>query len=176
LQVRVGGSFTWPPAQFQAEVRKVKRAVFVAGGVGINPLMSMLSQLVIDRDANEDFKVKFLYTAKDPGPSKITQILFLERVKQAIKALGDRGQLELFLTSGKDSSIETEMGALGEETPVQRRRIKREDLLRALGPVNERSDTVCYICGVPGMTDDFVDLAQKAEGMDERNVFCEKWW
>ena len=176
LQVRVGGSFTWPPAQFQAEERKLKRAVFVAGGVGINPLMSILSQLVINRDANDDFEVKFLYTTRDPGASNISQILFLERVQQGIKALGDKAKLELFLTQSKDARINTKNLVAGEETLVQRRRIQREDLLRALGPVNERSDTVCYICAVPGMTDDFVDLAQKAEGMDERNVFCEKWW
>jgi ferredoxin-NADP reductase len=150
--------------------------VFVAGGVGINPLMSMLSQLVIDRDANEDFEVKFLYTTKDPGSSKIGQILFFERVTRAVKALGSKGQLELFLTQSKDARMNAENLVVREETPVQRRRIQREDLLRAVGPVNERRDTVCYICGVPGMTDDFVDLTQQAEGMDERNVFCEKWW
>ncbi|TVY89359.1 Oxidoreductase NAD-binding domain-containing protein [Lachnellula willkommii] len=175
LQVRVGGSFTWPPANFQAEARKLKRAVFVAGGVGINPLMSMLSQLVINREANDDLEVQFLYSTKDPGASNLSRILFLERVQQAFKALGDKSQLQLFLTQSKDKRMDSESQVVGEETPIQRR-IQEEDLLRALGPVDERGDTVCYICGVPGMTDAFVGLAQKAEGMDERNVFCEKWW
>ncbi|TVY41464.1 Oxidoreductase NAD-binding domain-containing protein [Lachnellula occidentalis] len=176
LRVRVGGSFTWPPASFQAKGRKLKRAVFIAGGVGINPLMSMLSQLVIDRDANDDFEVQFLYSTKDPGASNLSRILFLERVQQAFKALGDKSQFQLFLTQSKDKPLDGKCQVAGEEMPIQRRRIQEEDVLRALGPVDERSDTVCYVCGVPGMTDALVNLAQKAEGMDERNVFCEKWW
>lgn len=172
----MGGSFTWPPAHFQAEGRKLKRVVFVAGGVGINPLMSMLSQLVINKDVDGDFEVKFLYSTKDPGGSKIKQILFLERVNEAINALGERGQMELFLTSGKLERVEDKDQTLSETLPGTKRRIERADLLRALGPVEERSDTVCYVCGVPGMTDDFVALAQNADGMDRRNVFFEKWW
>ncbi|TVY18271.1 Oxidoreductase NAD-binding domain-containing protein 1 [Lachnellula arida] len=176
LQVRVGGSFTWPSANFQAEARKLKRAVFVAGGVGINPLMSMLSQLVINREAKDDFEVQFLYSTKDPGPSNLSRILFLGRVQQLFKALGDKSQLQLFLTQSKDKQIDSKSQVAGEDMSIQRRRIQEEDLLRALGPVDERIDTVCYICGVPGMTDAFVELAQKAEGVDARNVFCEKWW
>ena len=150
--------------------------MFVAGGVGINPLMSMLSQLGIDREANDDFEVQFLYSTKDPGASNLSRILFLERLQQAFEALGDRSQLQLFLTQSKDKSIDGKSQVAREETPIQRRRIQEHDVLRALGPVDERSDTVCYICGVPGMTDAFVDLVQKAEGVDQRNVFCEKWW
>jgi len=172
----VGGSFTFPPAHFQAEGRKLKRVVFVAGGVGINPLMSMLSQLVIDKDKTEDFEVKFLYSTKDPGASKIQQILFLDRVKQAINVLGGRGHLELFLTSGNDEQAGNNDMALSEGLLVRKRRIEGADIIQALGPINERNDTVCYICGVPGMTDEFVALAQNAQGMDRRNVLFEKWW
>ena len=39
LRVRVGGSFVWPPPG--VNVRALRRVVFVAGGVGVNPLMSM---------------------------------------------------------------------------------------------------------------------------------------
>jgi hypothetical protein len=136
----------------------------------------MLSQLIIDKDTTENFEVKFLYSTKDPGASKIQHILFLERVEQAIMALGERGHLELFLTSGKEEQLGSNDLTQSEELSVTKRRIERGDLLRALGPVEERSDTVCYICGVPGMTDDFVALAQNADGMDRRNVFFEKWW
>ncbi|TVY65625.1 Oxidoreductase NAD-binding domain-containing protein [Lachnellula suecica] len=179
LQVRVGGSFTWPPAHFQLKGRKLKRVVFVAGGVGINPLMSMLSQLVIDKD---DFEVKFLYTTKDPGGSNLAQILFLERVEQMIASLGDRGQLKLFLTprayaiSEDSRTSEDGQTSHAKKLSITKKRIGREDLLQSLGPVEERSGTACYVCGVPGMTDEFVDLAQKAEGMDPQNVFFEKWW
>lgn len=101
------------------------------------------------------------------------QILFLDRVKNKMGFLGPKGHFDLFLTAGKETHCGEDSTAL---EGVKRRRIQGDDLLDALGPVNERSDTVCYVCGVPAMTDYFVDLAQKADGMDERNVFCEKWW
>jgi NAD(P)H-flavin reductase len=59
---------------------------------------------------------------------------------------------------------------------VQRRRIIEKDLIDALGLVGERPETVCYICGVPGMTDEFVGKARRAEGMEGENVLFEKWW
>jgi hypothetical protein len=62
------------------------------------------------------------------------------------------------------------------EIEVTRRRIAGTDFLDALGPVEERGGTVCYICGVPGMTDEFVEKARKAEGMVEGNILFEKWW
>ena len=39
LGVRVGGSFVWPPPG--VNVRALRKVVFVAGGVGVNPLVSM---------------------------------------------------------------------------------------------------------------------------------------
>ena len=44
LGVRVGGGFVWPPAG--VNVRALRKVVFVAGGVGVNPLMSMCELLL----------------------------------------------------------------------------------------------------------------------------------
>ena len=55
-------------------------------------------------------------------------------------------------------------------------RFAKEDLLRTLGPVSERSSTVAYVCGPPAMTDSAVATLRGAEGMDEKRVLCEKWW
>lgn len=137
----------------------------------------MLSQLVHDKDASGDIEVKFLYTTKDPGYTKMSQILFLKRVIEAIGVLGNRGTLALYLTAAEEAAGEGEGATVPLKTGTfaQRRRIQSEDLTRALGPVDKRGGVVCYICGVPGMTDELVDLVQRAEGMDARNVFCEKW-
>lgn len=40
LRVRVGGSFVWPPPGINVR-SSLRKAVFVAGGVGVNPLISM---------------------------------------------------------------------------------------------------------------------------------------
>lgn len=40
LQIRVGGKFIWPPQD--VDVRKIQKAVFVAGGVGIKLVAILL--------------------------------------------------------------------------------------------------------------------------------------
>ena len=170
LQVRVGGSFVWPPKFFGDEI---KRVVFVAGGVGINPLMSILSHLA--QNDPLPFEVKVLYTLRDPGPERSGEsILFLERLVRITNQLGIEESLEMYFTSGEggDGVIECNENVVG----FKGRRIGKEDLWRALGKVEDRKGTVAYICGVPGMTDEFVEAAKNAEAMDERHVLCEKWW
>ncbi|KAN0114402.1 hypothetical protein V8E51_003946 [Hyaloscypha variabilis] len=178
LQVRVGGSFVWPPPM---PVNEVKRVVFVAGGVGINPLMSIVSHLEQKKreDGNLGFEVKFLYTTRDLGSnSKPSEILFLERLVSVFENLGSEGQFELFLTSGgvegKDGSGRIMIG--DKDIAANRRRIHDTDILDSLGPVEGRKGTVCYICGIPLMTDEFVEKAKKADGVEEANVLSEKWW
>lgn len=56
------------------------------------------------------------------------------------------------------------------------RRFAEEDLLNAVGPVEQRAGTVAYICGPPAMTDWAVTRLKGAEGMLEQRVLCEKWW
>jgi ferredoxin-NADP reductase len=178
----VGGSFFWPPKLARSAEKKIKRAVFVAGGVGINPLMSMVSTLEhVKKESGElGFSVKFLYTTRDPGSSRSpTEILFLERLQSVFRTLGTEGELHLFLTPSKNTAGGSSAEGVGlddKSLSVQRRRITQKDLIDALGPVEERPETLCYICGVPGMTDEFVEKATRAEGMDEENVLFEKWW
>jgi len=170
LQVRVGGGFVWPP-QFYGD--EIKSAVFVAGGVGINPLMSILSHL--SQQNHLPFEIKFLYSLRDPGEERTgDSVLFLERLVKIFNKLGNGGSLQVFLTGGKkgDGVIDSNEN----EITYRGRRIETKDLSQALGPAEERNGTVVYICGVPDMTDEFVKAAKDAEGMDERHVLCEKWW
>ncbi|KAJ0166437.1 AP-1 complex subunit gamma-1 [Colletotrichum tanaceti] len=63
LHVRVGGSFVWPPQN--TDLVSLRRVVFIAGGLGINPLMSILSHLA---DLGEcPYDVQFLYSTKTPA-------------------------------------------------------------------------------------------------------------
>ena len=56
------------------------------------------------------------------------------------------------------------------------RRFEYRELVNSLGPNHMRGTTVAYVCGPPSMTDDVVDVLQKAEEMKKENVLCEKWW
>ncbi|KAK8047207.1 oxidoreductase-like protein [Apiospora saccharicola] len=186
LQVRIGGSFVWPPPGIN--VRSLRSVVFVAGGVGINPLVAMASSLVPPLS----FEVKFLYSVKDPltldlasGESKerdASKILFLDRL---VKIFGEeegnvKGELKLFLTGG--GGDEEEQGAIevGESSKVTflSRRMEIGDVEEAVGGPAEGRFAVVYVCGVPDMTDSFVDKLRSKDGlsMEPHRVLCEKWW
>ncbi|KAH8205217.1 hypothetical protein TruAng_000629 [Truncatella angustata] len=168
LRVRVGGSFVWPPPGI--DVGALRRVVFVAGGVGVNPLVSMLSDIAEKGGAG--FEARFLYSMRDPGGGKrdATQMLFLERLQDIFGGGKLRGRLQLYLTGGAEESGSLECGD-GEVNFVGRR-IDKRDLEEAVGSVSDRRFAVAYVCGVPTMTDGFVkDLTDKdGLGMASRMV------
>ena len=180
LHIRVGGSFTYPPFP----PREFKRVVFVAGGVGANPLMSMLSHiksLKDDKQGNQygrDVEIRFLYATK--AQSFWREILFFERIRTTMADLGMSENFKLFLTPQKPAVATGTDETSGSDDPegvqVSRRRVTHDDLLQALGPASERNEVLCYVCGVPGMTDEYVKAAREAEGMVKENVLCETWW
>lgn len=44
------------------------------------------------------------------------------------------------------------------------------------GVERRMKETVVYVCGPAGMTDEFVEIVSGIEGMERERVFCEKWW
>ncbi|KAK0651715.1 hypothetical protein B0T16DRAFT_404511 [Cercophora newfieldiana] len=176
LSVRVGGSFTFPPSGIPAST--LRRVVFIAGGVGVNPLMSMLSFLA-EAPPPEPFEAHFLYSMRDPGMSRDAKgMLFLERIFELFSKGGVQSRLRLFLTSGRrdvEQVAGSEVVSLeGGEVPFERRRISLSDVGAALG--EEKRDAVVYVCGVPDMTDEFVKRLVDELGMERERVLYEKWW
>ncbi|KAI1205986.1 uncharacterized protein F4807DRAFT_441257 [Annulohypoxylon truncatum] len=182
LRVRVGGSFVWPPPG--VDTRTLRKAVFVAGGVGVNPLMSMLSSL-----AEEEcpFEVQFLYSLRDEGGrrAQARRMLFVERLASIFASGRVRGRLRLFLTGGvgeggEEGVVSCGIGE-GKKCGVRfsRRRMTMEDVAAAVGDASERRFAVVYVCGVPTMTDEFVQKladSQHGFGMEPHRVLCERWW
>ncbi|KAI9849600.1 MAG: hypothetical protein M1837_002725 [Sclerophora amabilis] len=208
LAVRVGGSFVWPPPGV-ADVSTIKRVVFVTGGVGINPLISILSHLS-DTDQLPP-SVHFLYAFRDPRGSSSSsssssasaldpsKVLFLSRVRSIVnRHRPGQVSLGLFVTGpaaaaaaaaapqgiehhnvdyGEDShgDAHPQQDSLPDAT-IHRRRLRPTDVLASLGPPQQRSGTVAYVCGPQTLTDAFVKVIQDAENMAAERVLCEKWW
>jgi len=146
-----------------------------------------------DSSSRRRTEVHFLYSMRDPGPPRdASGMLFLERIAGIFSRgtfHGGRG-LRLFLTSGEpkggggveDGEREKppKQGLVscsnGLEIPFQGRRITLDDIGAVLG--QDRDNAVVYICGVPNMTDYFVERLTAADGlgMDSRRVLYEKWW
>ncbi|KAI1469992.1 uncharacterized protein F4812DRAFT_309138 [Daldinia caldariorum] len=194
LRVRVGGSFMWPPLGIK--MGSLRRVVFVAGGVGVNPLASMLSSIAeasTKAEIEAPFQVRFLYSLKDDkseGGRRAERLQFVQRLAGIFASGRVKGALRLFLTGGSGSEGDGEREGVvhcaGEGTeaaendvPFQARRMTMDDIAAAVGDVEERKAAVVYVCGVPTMTDEFVQKLTDAEvglGMEARRVLCEKWW
>ncbi|OJD25971.1 hypothetical protein ACJ73_02656 [Blastomyces percursus] len=173
LAVRVGGSFIWPPHDIP--LREIGKVVFVAGGVGI--------KLPAAPKAGEDIS------------KHLDQILFLPRLRSILDSQrsnhhNDRAELSLRLYF---HLFITNLHGMPHNPPtyfiLHDRRIQMSDLHDILGgkkdvvpdgnSSKDRGRTICYICGPPDMTDEFVVGAEEAIGAGvgrEKSVFCEKWW
>jgi ferredoxin-NADP reductase len=187
VSFKVGGNFVYPPPTLDREsCARISRAVFIAGGVGINPIMSMISamhELGANKLGGMVKTVRILYSARparDTETREDEEVLFARRLESIADAWQGHEQVDLrytFFNTGKRS--EEKEGSRLDGPGIQQtyyRRIQREDLVEALGPENGREHTVVYVCGLPNMTDDFVDWLKRAPGMDEKSVLCEKWW
>ena len=185
LAVRVGGSFTYPPPVLPIPTRNITRLVLIAGGVGINPLISIFSHLIQLHPSQRPEEIHFLYGTKtsssEPDPQTI---LFLPRLMDLVGAAAEPLDvtLSLYLTgpTGYEGGEKIEHGKLPNRTWA--RRMGEGDLVGALdgwkkGSGSEgRGETVCYVCGPQKMTDEIVEFLGKQEGMEKGRVLCEKWW
>ncbi|EUC33135.1 hypothetical protein COCMIDRAFT_88797 [Bipolaris oryzae ATCC 44560] len=192
VKVRVGGSFVWPPPCL--DMKKIKRAIFIAGGVGINPMMSMMTYI---NQNYPNLEVRFLYSTKVPSrETDPSEVLFLQDVLDLFriprfKVTKDR--LELFFTGTWDGSeMGTNEGDLihplmsltlpqidsATEVPVcaWTHRIDDIALSSAVGNRKEAQSTVFYVCGPPAMADEMVEFIKGQENVDPQRVLCEKWW
>ncbi|KAK3720159.1 hypothetical protein LTR37_003983 [Vermiconidia calcicola] len=131
------------------------------------------------RSATRPREIHFIYGTKATSELERQQILFLPRLMDLISASADpKVTLSLFLTgTGEGGRIEN--GKLPNRTFA--RRITTTDVVEALdgydvGAKSARSRTVCYVCGPPAMTDEFVDSLSQQPGMARERVLCEKWW
>lgn len=204
LRVRIGGSFVFPPPKAPSAFVKDRsaRVVFVAGGVGINPLISMATYLSEVNKArsnagepdNAGCEVIFLYSVRVDGTAspeddsgddgsndEIAQIPFLPRLAALYGSKAIRGHLSVFLTSSNRSC--DVLSCNGEDVPCIRRRITTTDLDAAVlgssvGDSRKLANTYVYICGVPTMTDQFTQHLTSKEGLGlaADTVWCEKWW
>ena len=171
LRVRVGGSFVFPPAGVDME--RIERVVLLAGGVGINPLMSMLGAIC---EGGWQGRVDVLYGSKMPQGG-IGEILFLRRMA---KMLGERkapSSIRLFVTGHDENAQSGPQTIDGAEVAVQKGRLSVEELI-AFVKTGHLTSSLAYVCGPPAMTDAFVDAltSQDGAGMDKERVMLEKWW
>lgn len=183
--VRVGGTFVLREAQSQ---------LFVAGGVGINPLYSMLQALCMEPIGRSAPKAALLYTAQTSE-----ELLFASELEDLARRMPERTRFWLRATreplaavtaapgvcgfgSGRvgEAELEEALRWLGCEPSVVRegRGVPWRAESRAREPGTAGSGCAAglmraYVCGPPRMTDEMVAALRR---MGVADVHHEKWW
>lgn len=174
LYVRVGGSFTYPPAE---GLEGIQRIVFAAGGVGINPLMSMIDYIA-NETQESGIQVSILYGTKVPSDGNLGKVLFLDRIMNLLQQKIPTGKLKLFLT-GYAPSRSNEFWYQDHGVNIVTGRMTAGNILQDIHGGGGKDSALVYICGPPAMTDCFVNMLKAPEPagiISSANVKSEKWW
>lgn len=182
VRFRIGGNFTYPPMTLSMpEFKNISNVVLIAGGVGINPIMSMITAMEMQgskRLGGLPNRLRLLYSSKrlPTIDDKPEEVLFEERLKLLAQKLVSKHREVDFVYTFFETSAIGDSKDTDSNMKVVQRRIEHKDLIEALGDEKMRQKTLVYVCGLPDMTDAFVDLLRNTPGLDEKRVLCEKWW
>lgn len=135
--------------------------------------MSILSHLAEQRASATRYIVSVLYCLRDPSHRDPAKMLFVSRLAEIFDTGKLKGGLRLFLTGGEDGKLDGD-GDLSFEG----RRITIGDVDEAIGGPENKRFAVVYICGLPRMTDEFVEKSTSPTGLglEKHRVLYEKWW
>nr|XP_061809006.1 oxidoreductase NAD-binding domain-containing protein 1-like [Nerophis lumbriciformis] len=164
VAMRVGGDFYFDPSPSDPAVD----LLLVAGGVGINPLYSILSHsadlLQLSRaSGGRDFNIGSVHLCYS---AKTTQeLLFKNPILRACKEFPDKLTCEFHVTQ-QSTDIEPQLQPF-----VNRRRIGEPELETHVDPQR----TLCYLCGPPPMIE-AVSQILLGLGLPQDRILFEKWW
>uniref|UniRef100_A0AAV2K2E2 Oxidoreductase NAD-binding domain-containing protein 1 n=1 Tax=Knipowitschia caucasica TaxID=637954 RepID=A0AAV2K2E2_KNICA len=154
VKVRAGGEFFFDPGPCDVALD----LLLVAGGVGINPLYSILLHtaelLRLKQDSVRSVHLSF--SAKSPQ-----ELLFKSSISETCALFPSVLSCDFHVTQGS-----TEL-----EPPMSRGRISIDDLRAHVRPPS----SLCYLCGPPTMIES-LSVSLQELGLPPERVRFEKWW
>lgn len=150
LTLSVDGPYGTPPG-----LRRYDRVLFVAGGIGVTPIASILAELLASEDDNEIFAARLLWIAK----SRRLFDIFADRLRLAdlVARTGAVGlSASLFETAAAADIDKANASANEDGLRVARGRPDLDAEFRAFAP--DSDDVLCFVCGPP----ELVDAASRA--------------
>lgn len=163
--MRVGGSFVYPPSNPVQH----DSLLLLAGGVGLNPMLSILTWLAQDPTRRSHLKrIQLLYA------SKRDELAFADRLTRLREVV----ETTLYLSAGSASTRSP--AAL--PFKVHERRMRDDEVLACVGDVRQHQQLpLVYICGPTEMTDHFEALLARTNseggaGLSQSRIQLEKWW
>ncbi|XP_066571786.1 oxidoreductase NAD-binding domain-containing protein 1 isoform X2 [Amia ocellicauda] len=162
VAVRVGGDFYFDPQPSDSAVN----LLLVAGGVGINPLYSILLHVAdlhrlrqCEDSGYEPGSVQLCYSAKNTD-----ELLFKNTIIGLSKELSGKFSCDFHVTQ-QDTEINMQLRPY-----VSEGRISEQILRQHLS-----TDALCYICGPPPMIQSVSEQLQHL-GISKEKILFEKWW
>ncbi|XP_070289453.1 oxidoreductase NAD-binding domain-containing protein 1 isoform X2 [Myotis yumanensis] len=162
VAVRVGGEFFFDPQPADAS----RNLVMIAGGVGINPLLSILRHAAdLHREwANQGSgyeigTIRLFYSAKNTS-----ELLFKKNILDLVNEFPEKIACSLHVTK-QTTPISAELKPYITEGRITEKEI-REHISR---------ETLFYICGPPPMTDFFSKQLENSH-VPKEHICFEKWW
>lgn len=165
VQIRVGGDFFYDP--FSDKTEAEADLLLVGGGVGINPLVSILCEYTdlltaANLENGSDIKpgkVHLLYSAKTE------EELVFKDTFTIMEAEFPSLTCQYFVT--KEVDCEPKPG-------IKFSRIEKENVFNSIRKLQPEK-TMCYVCGPSTMTDDVASWLYTI-GIKKDYVRYEKWW
>ncbi|XP_029369568.1 oxidoreductase NAD-binding domain-containing protein 1 [Echeneis naucrates] len=164
VAMRVGGDFFFDPSPSDPSVD----LLLVAGGVGINPLYSILLHTVDLLHANKasggrDYSIgsaHLCYSAKNSH-----ELLFKNSIIEACRQFPDKFSYDFHVTQ-QSADVDPHPQSF-----INRGRITEEVLRDHVDPQR----TLCYLCGPPPMIE-AISKTLTDLGLSEERILFEKWW
>lgn len=162
VAMRVGGNFYFDPLPSDPRVD----LLLVAGGVGINPLYSILlhaADLLRLRPPGRDCTIgsaHLCYSAKNTQ-----ELLFKNTIIDVCQELPQTFSCNLHITQ-QGAAVEQDLQAY-----MNHGRISEEELRRHVNP----QTTLCFLCGPPPMIEG-VSHTLLGLGLPPDRILFEKWW
>lgn len=162
--VRVGGALTARTSLKSSDGSRWRhpRALLIAGGVGINPLYSIILELAATRARGGDVPHITLLASF----STVAEFIFRDELSALARGLL-AGRLTVHATITRCEDARAVDG-------LERGRLTHARVAREVESGGGRGVAV-VICGPPKMADDVV-IAAKAAGVGGMDVSLERWW
>ncbi|CAG8522333.1 9227_t:CDS:2 [Dentiscutata erythropus] len=179
VEVRVGGDFVWDERKEQEDGTEC--VLFIAGGVGINPLISMFTSILeAENNTNANDmknqmkkvgvkKIRLLYSARS-----FNELLFYNRIEKLRKEWPQVLECKYFLT-GENAPPSQSLSISDESEFYYGQRISQKILGDIIMKECENLEKLkCFICGPPIMRDNLICWLKNV-GLVEKRILIEKW-
>ncbi|XP_020617147.1 oxidoreductase NAD-binding domain-containing protein 1-like isoform X2 [Orbicella faveolata] len=162
VHMRVGGNFYFDPKPDDS----CPDLLLIAGGVGINPVYSIVRHVADISPYQHTGKTVLLFSAQNQD-----ELLFKESLMEISRKCPSI-LCRYFVTKRENENCKT--GAGSTQIIYEHGRINESRLQEAVSSL-DRSQLMCYICGPPPMIKHVSDILYKLN-IAENRIHFEKWW